>query len=93
LQNTNGTGYVLRLAAALKVVASSLDALDRAAIPAAERVPEPRPDVVAVIGSHTGKHGVGVDAAACTPDDNLLATGGMDGGGRRGVLRLVPGRL
>lgn len=59
--------------------ASSLDALDPAKIPAAERFPWQPKELVAVIGEHRQRHWGAVTCIAIRSDGKQVASGGRDG--------------
>jgi WD40 repeat protein len=58
---------------------SPLDRLDPALIPAEERIAGQPEDLVAVLGSHRGRHWGWVESVACSPDGQWVASGGTDG--------------
>src|SRR5205807_1362041 len=62
-----------------KAVAFSLDSLDAAKIPAAERNAMQPKELVAVLGEHRGRHWGRVVGLAYSPDGKFVATAG-DGG-------------
>jgi WD40 repeat protein len=58
---------------------SPLDALDPAAIPAAERFDWQPKELVAVLGEHRGRHWNTIRTVACSLDGKLVASAGFDG--------------
>ncbi len=57
---------------------SPLDQLDPTRIPVEERAANQLPELVALIGSHRGRHGVPVESLVFSPDGKRVASGGDD---------------
>jgi WD40 repeat protein len=73
-----GTDQAIQAASLLARLASPLDRLDPAAIPALERFDWQPKELVAVLGEHRGRHGRPVMCVAFSPDGALAASGGHD---------------